>query len=195
MYKIIVKSVRKHISKKNPAHGWLTKERVNSLHTMGQLFFFKQTRPKSNQDEGAIGVWTMTIGIVPFSLRHCLLSSSFDPLISNSRREFGRPSNDWMPEQLMISKFCSELGRVSLGSDWIPEQLVIFKFCSELGRVPLAIDRMAKQHLILNSVSELGSPSLGIDWTDSKYSIANVLRSGSPLNPAGTNCSLGQEII
>jgi len=55
---IIVNSIRKLISKKDPAHSWLKKELIPLTrlgNTRGQLFF-KQTRPESNQDKGAICV-------------------------------------------------------------------------------------------------------------------------------------------
>ena len=63
----------------------------------------------------------LTIGMVPISLRQCLLSSSlFLPQTFNSRSELGRSStfgSDRMAGQYPITSFSSELGRHSLGRD------------------------------------------------------------------------------
>ena len=67
-----------------------------------------------------------TTGMIPINLRHCLLSSSFSLYrTSNSRSGLGRSfalGSDRMAGHPLITNFCSELGRQSLGRDWMAGQ-------------------------------------------------------------------------
>ena len=112
----------------------------------------------------------LTIGMVPISLRQCLLSSSLFPSRTfNSRSELGRSS--------------------TFGSDRMAGQYWITSFCSELGRHSLGRDRMAGQESISNSCSELGRPSLGSNQMAAQLKMSNLFRLGSLCSPAGRRCS------
>ena len=115
----------------------------------------------------------LTIGMVPISLRQCLLSSSlFLPQTFNSRSELGRSS--------------------TFGSDRMAGQYPITSFSSELGRHSLGTERMAGQESISNSCSEFGRPSLGSDRMAAQLLMSNLLSLGSLCSPAGRHCSLSQ---
>lgn len=85
-----------------------------------------------------------TIGIVPFNLRHCLISSLLLPALTlNESRELASVStfgSDLMAGQERIDRCCSELGRPSLGSDRRASQptmdnfLSLSSLCSPAGR-------------------------------------------------------------
>ena len=91
---------------------------------------------------------TLTIGILPIRLRHCLFSSSLLPCqTSISFSEVGRPAlgSAWMDGEEEMRNSCRDLGRPSLGSERIAEQWEIVKFWRELGRALLGSERIAGQ--------------------------------------------------
>jgi hypothetical protein len=64
MDEIIVKSIRRHISK-NPAHNWLTKERINMLHEVRKYkgnFFSNKLGRRATRSPGRSGNLCVEIG-------------------------------------------------------------------------------------------------------------------------------------